>query len=376
MRGHSRRFVITLAALLGLIVQPVRAEDDQSPPNAAGVPATPVESLAAPPKRLQLRFSAPEQCPQAAAFTSGVSAQTPAVSWDSASEALVSVEIEPTATRGVIRILGTSEQPLERVVEAADCTELLEVLEFVLVVAIDPAAGERPREPRVAEEPKPQPPPEPRAAVAAIPRRPLALIPPASRDLLWALSVRVSGDTGLSADVRPGIDVGVDSWYLGASELEGRAWRGKGFPIAWAPELGLELGWLRSQISKGDVSLVADRWAARVNGCPVWIGLSSRLLLAPCLEYQVGWVATTASGLEANNPTAVLWSSLGARLALSSRWSRLWATLDFGAYLNLKPHSFSFIEAQGSDRTELFGTPRWGALASLTLAFPLWRSLF
>jgi hypothetical protein len=318
------------------------------------------------PRLMRLSYLAPASCPDADRFRMRVSEKTTVAQWVvEAAHPEVRVVIDGGGQQGRIEMRQSDADALERTVEAPNCADLVDALAFVLVVAIDPSAARGHSAPTA---PSPAPPP------AVKPTPPAPRLAPKVRQQIWSLSLGSALETGLTSRPGVGVDVGVASWLIGDHSLETRTLRGRASPLVWAPEFGATLGWLRGAAERDGVELTLNRFAARAFACPFFVGLTARILLAPCAETQAGRVVTTTQGLVQSAQKNLPWMTFGAKAALSGRWSEVWVGLSAGAEMNVKPHAFSFRDGPDSEATSFARTPRWSGVVALTLSVPIVRS--
>lgn len=364
VRAIAERVVVAAAVVL-LGVSAILVADEAQAQSATARGHTP--------RMMRLSYIAPASCPDADRFRLRVSEKTTVAEWVvEAAHPEVRVLIDAGGQQGRIEMRHAGAEALERTVEAPNCADLVDALAFVLVVAIDPSAARGQSAPEVGAA-APSPAAEP---IPTLPRVSVRRLAPKVRQQIWSLSLGSALETGLTSRPGVGVDVGVASWLIGDHSLEARALRGRVSPLVWAPEFGATLGWLRGASERDGVELTLNRFAVRSFACPFFVGLSARIFLAPCAEVQAGRVIPTTQGLVQTAQKNLPWLTLGAKAALSIRWSEAWVGLSAGAEMNVKPHAFSFRDGPDSDSTSFARTPRWSGVVALILSVPIVRSEF
>jgi len=244
---------------------------------------------------LQLSYSAPATCPDAAAYRAQVAARTPrgrpARGGEPAIALTVVVQDVPGGNTGTLELLTPDGAISMREVSAADCAQVVAALALVTALAIDPNAS-------TAAVPVPP------AASAQLPRPPTAPAPapPAkdqSRDRWhFGLGLLVEALGGVAPEVlffpRPFVQVTreLDASFGYALRLSGARAHGE----------------VTHQGGSADFALLAGR----LEGCPLRFSPTPRLALSACVPLDAGRLEAAGSGFTPSQRVARPWLSAGA----------------------------------------------------------------
>jgi hypothetical protein len=259
-----RRFV-ALAVAAAPLGAPAGAAAEQ-------LPAAPAEHIA-------LVYQAPPECPADDAFRSEVRSRVTG-DWEARPGELarrVSVSVAQRADRYVatIEFLDPQGERVARSVAGVVCADVVNGIALVTALAIQ----SRVEEALAQSEPEPTPTPPPPAplppAPAATPARPAAS--PAPQPERGPPPRRAHVRFGGSATVATG--VGPEP-ALGAALFAAFEWSG--------PRVGLtaEASW-SGRVQASDVPAHFQRYAARLEGCPVSFGLGV-VSFEPCASFELG----------------------------------------------------------------------------------------
>lgn len=255
-------------------------------PRARGAEAAPI----------RLRYSAPQTCPDAAAFMDQVSARTPlaraARGDEPATELRVVVQEVPGGSSGKLELHNADATIALREVSAVDCAQVVSALALMTALAIDPNASTA-----VAQPPQPAPPPPPTMttpARSAQPPRP-ALPPPAR----WAFEVGAVAEAlgGVAPDpvllVRPFVELvhELDSSWGYALRLSGSRAQAEA----------------ANSLGRADFTL----WSGRVEPCPLRVSLARAFAFSACIPVDVGRLEAVGRGLSPSERVARPWLSIG-----------------------------------------------------------------
>jgi hypothetical protein len=259
----------------------------------------PAAGRSAEPERVDLRWSAPPECPGAAA----VKAEVDRLLGPEGARPPRPIEVTASVVHDdVWRVhLETPGQGATRVRElrGASCAALADATALILALMIDPAVASRPAPPAPSAPPPPAPPPPP--TISAPPPPPPAPVtapvpaapapPPPVRT-----SFRLAGWAGADVGSLPGISAGFGfsaAFLYGPQRFEiGAAYRP---PVAGTVALHASTG--------GDVELITGSIGACRNlvTAPVEIG--------PCAAFELGRLHAEGFGVTSPGSGSALWAA-------------------------------------------------------------------
>ncbi len=241
---------------------------------------------------VELRYTAPAECPGRSAVEAAIRERMPSVAFASGAPRVFAITITTTLD-GFSGTLVAAEGSDKRLA-AHSCDDLVSALALVTAIAIDPSAAIAPAPPPPAPHPAPPPPPAPSP---------------------WAYDAAVGAT----------VDSGITPDALFALALDGRArWH------RYAGELGLLLG--RDSTSQQDATATFTWLAARPSGC--WLALEAPVEVAACGHVEVGLVRAGGGMIVNQRDLTRLWLAAGAHAtARYPLTARIFGQLQLGASL-------------------------------------------
>lgn len=272
---------------------------------------------AAPPSRaeekLRLRYRAPSQCADEASFVVAVRSRLPS-GWEAAPEELATTfDVEITSAgehfTGTIRYLDARGAPFQRVVEGPSCLDVVNGMVLVTVLAIRSRVEDEPAPDRASPKPAQEPACAEVPSPTIAPSRPPPPPPPERSLHLRAGAVGyVTSGVGPEPAFGGGLSVGVE---------------------AWRARLGLALaGFGSGRVSAGGFPSEYQLLLARLDGCPLALGLAPHLELEPCALMEIGSLRaeTFASppGVTAAGSGSAVWVAPGLLARVVGRFGSVW----------------------------------------------------
>ena len=307
---------------------------------------------------VRLEYTAPEGCPDEAAFIEQVLIRSRrarlAGPGDLAHTLKINVESQPGRSVARLEFVDTDSQRVQREVSGEECGEVVSGIALVTAIAID-ARAEKESQAQPARPPAPSPP------AAAQPPGATSTIPIDARGRKTDRS-GIRWDTGLgfltTSAVAPSPLYGLDA-FLAVSPHDG----------GWSTRL--TLAYLESPnltVARGEASFQLA--FARAEACPLILPLASYLVFAPCAAFDFGIVAASGGGQRVADPddAQVFWSaaSLLARMQLDLQDFLLFEVQgEFGTTFTRR--RFHFEEPEQEVHT--IDSARWGAGAAVGMRF-------
>lgn len=241
--------------------------------------------------RFRVEFNAPAECPDARAFTAGITGRTERARIAKGEDAArVEVTIESAlGNEGRVRITGPGRDPIERSVRGAGCSEIVDALALITALAFDPEASS---ESRPAPPPEPEPVPKPPPPVATV----------SGEGLHWAFAGAL-GVVGVDTAL-PGSDLGIEA-NVGA-DSEG---------ALLAPKVFLFARRVSGDVAKSEGRAEFSVTSFGLVGCPLRIPALGAFSFRPCAGFELGAISAEGLGLLVEKRETKFWSApiLGAR---------------------------------------------------------------
>jgi hypothetical protein len=251
-RRFSNRFVASAVAALVPVLHAAIAAADES---------------------IQLRYSAPPECIDAATFGAGLRSLPRSSRGGPPREATVVVAIERRGDRfvGGASVRHADGTLTERTVESQRCDEVSEALELVVALAAGLEYSTAPR----ATSPRPSAPP-------TLPLAPAPSSPSAAR---WRLRGSLRGALLIGAAPSPEVaaNVGIGVAHDG--------------PGLFSPVVEISGTWATSgNIVASEGTATLTQWSGALAVCPLRFDLGARFSSRPCVELDAGVLSGSASG--------------------------------------------------------------------------------
>ncbi len=268
-----------------------------------------------------LRYAAPGVCPAEEQFTwqvtSRVSRMRAPAEGEAARVFAARVELTPEGAVGRLTITGPTGEESSRIVESADCVDLVDALALIVALAIDPHASLDSPAPPAA----PPPPPEIHESPA-----PPVLPPPAPPPPQWQAEIIVHAllASGLAPGPLPGARIGA-----GIGSVS-RGWL--------LPSVRASFALTSERDFAASVGSAGYRWTAfSLEGCPLQVPLWPRVVaVRACALGEWGWVQATGAEIVDSRSVSARWLAAGglANLGVSpGRWWRFEARASAAAPL-------------------------------------------
>ncbi|HMI91441.1 MAG TPA: hypothetical protein VK509_08765 [Polyangiales bacterium] len=251
---------------------------------------------------MQLSYSAPATCPDAAAYRAQVATRTtrarPASAGERATVLTVVVQDVAGGNHGTLELRAPDGATAMREVSAADCAQVVAALALVTALAIDPNAS---TSTAVPAQPAPRvqaPPLVERARMQAKPPTPPPIDEGASSRWRFGLGLLVEALGGVAPEPaffpRPFAQVTreIDAPFGFALRLSG----------------GRAHGEVVDQGGRASFTLLAGR----LEGCPLRVSATPRLALSACVPLDAGRLEAAGSGFTPSQRVARPWLSAGA----------------------------------------------------------------
>jgi hypothetical protein len=322
------------------------------------------------PPRIELRWQAPDECPDALAMTHAIEGFLGQPMSAVRAQALsIRAHVLGDAAHGYAGKLSIrgDQGSSERALEHPNCTKLTEGIALLAALAIDPERVRTQQEARHSPPPEPPEPPEATSGPSPAPAPPIALASPAAPT---AASDRSPDRDRSGARFEPSVTV---HGLVGGGALP-----------SVAPGLGLELGLQRSYF---EAALIVRGWAARaatVPGAPdarIDISLLSAGLrlcgvpthrawsLQACARADIESMAARGEGVDNARSRNPWFAALGGSLAVGYRVGRV--TPRVGAELLGSPDRPRFGVLQEGVGIEAFTPKAWQIAGFVGLAYLL-----
>lgn len=306
--------------------------------------------------KVRLAYRAPPDCPSESAFASSVRERLPG-GWEAAPGELAIVFDVDVSTRGerfsaTIRFSNAEGEPFQREVEGASCIDVVNGMALVAALAIRSRVGD------VEEPPPPPPPPAPRPSEPAPPAS-TPSAPPPEPTKARSVFFRAGALGMLTTGVGPGLAFGGGAFF--GAELSGA-------------RLELVLAAVASgRVSAESIPSEFRLLVARLDGCPLALGLGNHLAVEPCALFELGSLRaeTFESQPRVTKPDSgsATWLAPGALVRAVARFQPLVLELEGFARFPLFHEQF-YVDAGGA-RDTVFEVPTvaWGAALGLGLRF-------
>ncbi|HEX6766608.1 MAG TPA: hypothetical protein VF103_14040, partial [Polyangiaceae bacterium] len=307
-------------------------------------------------------YRAPPECPDAVAFTSRVQARTARARLAAEGELArtFTVEVTRNDVGSAARLTFTDSRgaPVVRAVQGETCDEVVSAIALVTALAVE-AGPTQESEPAPSSSAVTPPAPPPEAPVAPAPQRHAPLPSPKPDVVAWSVGLQGGVSTWMGPAPNLGLGAFVDAGpYRGPS---GRLTLLRSTSRALVPVKGEASTFRRANFT----ALVA-----RLEACPIVVGLGSGFRLLPCVDLGLGALEGGGEKSEALSPvssTTIFWADVVPTLRVD--WTLSDSLVFFGQAevgLPLVSHTFLF---KNPDDT-VFEVPRVGVGATLGVA---WR---
>lgn len=235
--------------------------------------------------RFRVDYHAPAECPDARAFTAGITGRTERARIARGEDAArVEVTIESASgNEGRVRITGPGREPIERSVRGAGCNEIVDALALITALAFDPEASSESR-------------PEPAPAPAPV-QKPIApAAPVVDESLHWAFAGAL-GIVALDSSL-PGSGFGFQA--NAGADSEGALFAPKLFAFGRRVSGDTTKGGGRAEFSITSFGLV---------GCPLRVPDAGVFSFRPCVGFELGALSAEGVGLLVEKRETELWSA-------------------------------------------------------------------
>jgi hypothetical protein len=306
-------------------------------------------------------YRAAPECPDAEAFTARVQARTARARLAAEGELarIFTVEVTSNDAGSSARLTFTDSRgaPVVRSVQGESCDEVVSAIALVTALAVEAGPME---ESEPAPRPSVAPPtPAPKPSVAPVSQRHAPLPSPKPDVIAWAVGLQGGVSTWMGPAPNLGFGAFVDAGpYRGPS---GRLTLIRSSSRALVPVEGEPSTFRRANFT----ALVA-----RLEACPVVVGLGSGFRLLPCLDLGLGALEGEGEKSEALSPATsktIFWADVVPTLRVD--WTLSDSLVFFGqAEVGLPLVSHAFVFKDPDDK--VFEVPRVGAGATLGVA---WR---
>jgi len=270
---------------------------------------------AAEPEAVRIDYSAPEGCPDRAAFMRSLKDRTThfrqATADEKARSFVVRVTALPSSFAGRLEIGGPDEGTAVRSVDSPICGEVSSALALMTALAIDPnalttsskAAGPSPAE--AAPEPATEPDARrfPPSTVAVVSRPPTE-VAPRTPPWQWSVGLQVHTTFAVTPNLGYGGDLFVDAEAPDSSAL--------------GPSLRLGVFLNQSEVELPTGPAAGFTWVVPgIEGCPVRLRVMAlRLTAHPCLALHMGVLYGEGRSMTQPKQVTSFWSDLGPLLRL------------------------------------------------------------